>query len=133
MSQGGIFSFKVVFIQEIFKIGHFSSIPPGHVENLHLEILFHTCQGAFTYEVRFLGRQVGQAASDFTKQAYVVKCLMRVGRQVKNISKPSDVICECSPKGGILSEGIGGFLHLPKKIPKNYLRLSYTIASSTQQ
>ena len=43
MSQGGIFSFKVVFIYEIFKIGHFSSIPPGNVENLHLEILFHTC------------------------------------------------------------------------------------------
>ena len=36
--------------------------------------------GAFTYNVRFLGRQVGQAASDFTKQAYVVKYLIRVGR-----------------------------------------------------
>ena len=34
-------------------------------------------KGAFTYDVRFLGRQVGrqvgQAVSDFTKQAYVVK------------------------------------------------------------
>ena len=29
-------------------------------------------QGAFTYDVRFLGSQVGQAASDFTKEAYVV-------------------------------------------------------------
>ena len=28
-------------------------------------------QGAFIYDVRFLGRWVGQAASDFTKQAYV--------------------------------------------------------------
>ena len=26
-------------------------------------------------------------------------------------------------KGGIMSEDIGGFLHLPKNIPKNYLRL----------
>ena len=40
----------------------------------------------FTYEVRFLGKQVGQAASDFTKQAYVVKHLMRVGQKCpKNI------------------------------------------------
>ena len=53
-------------------------------------------QGAFTYGVRFLGRQVGQAASDFTTQAYVVKYLIRVGRQVKNAPKISDVICECS-------------------------------------
>ena len=37
-------------------------------------------QGAFTYDVRILGRQVGQAASDFTKYAYVVKYLIRVGR-----------------------------------------------------
>ena len=29
--------------------------------------------GAFTYDVRFLDRQVGQAESDFTRQAYVVK------------------------------------------------------------
>ena len=36
--------------------------------------------GAFTYGVRFLGGQLGQAASDFTKQAYVVKYLIRVGR-----------------------------------------------------
>ena len=36
-------------------------------------------KGAFTYDVRFLGRQVGQAASDFTKQAYVLKYLIRVG------------------------------------------------------
>ena len=27
-------------------------------------------KGAFTYDVRFSGRQVGQAASDFTKKAY---------------------------------------------------------------
>ena len=39
-------------------------------------------QGAFTHDVRFLGRQVGQAAADFTKQAYVVKYLIRVCRQV---------------------------------------------------
>ena len=36
--------------------------------------------GAFTYDVRFLGRRVGQAASDFTKEAYVVNHLIRVGR-----------------------------------------------------
>ena len=46
-----------------------------------------SCQGAFTYDVRFLGRQVGQAPSDFSKQAYVVKYLIRVGRQVKNVQK----------------------------------------------
>ena len=28
---------------------------------------------AFTYDVRFLDRQVGQAKSDFTTQAYLVK------------------------------------------------------------
>ena len=44
-------------------------------------------EGAFTYGVRFSGRQVGQAASDFTKYAYVVKYLIRVGRQVKNAQK----------------------------------------------
>ena len=27
-------------------------------------------------------------------------------------------------KGWIMSEDIGGFLHLPKNIPKNYLKLS---------
>ena len=37
-------------------------------------------QGAFTSDVRFLGKYV----SDFTKQADVVKHLIRVGRQVKN-------------------------------------------------
>ena len=37
-------------------------------------------QGAFTYDVRFLGRLVGQAALDFTKKAYVVKYLIRVGK-----------------------------------------------------
>ena len=42
-------------------------------------------KGAFTYDVRFWSRQVAQAASDFTKQAYVIKHLIRVGRQVKNI------------------------------------------------
>ena len=45
-----------------------------------------------------IGRQVGQVASDFTKVAFVVKYLIRVGRQVKNTQKPSDVICECSPR-----------------------------------
>ena len=54
-------------------------------------------KGAFKYDVRFLGRQVGQAASDFTKQTYVVKYLIRVGRQVKNTPKPSDAIFEYSP------------------------------------
>ena len=34
-----------------------------------------------------VGTQVGQAASDFTKYAYVVKYLIRVGRQVKNAQK----------------------------------------------
>ena len=37
-------------------------------------------KGAFTYDVRFLGRQAGQDASDFIKQAYEVKYLIRVGR-----------------------------------------------------
>ena len=37
--------------------------------------------GAFTYDVRFLGRQVSQVASDFNKKAYVVKYLIRVGGQ----------------------------------------------------
>ena len=37
--------------------------------------------GAFTYDVRFLGWQVGQAASDFTKQTYVVKYLIRAGQK----------------------------------------------------
>ena len=32
-------------------------------------------------------RQVGKAASDFTRQAYVVKYLIGVGRQVKNTQK----------------------------------------------
>ena len=36
--------------------------------------------------------QVGHGASDCTKQAYVVKYLIRVGRQVKNTLKISDVI-----------------------------------------
>ena len=39
-------------------------------------------QGAFTYDIRFLGRQVGQAPSDFTKQAYVVKYLITLGCQI---------------------------------------------------
>ena len=30
-------------------------------------------------------------------------------------------------KGGIMSEDIGGFLPLPKNIPKNYLQLSYPV------
>ena len=30
-------------------------------------------------------------------------------------------------KGGIMSEDIGQFLHLPKNIPKNYLKLSYPV------
>ena len=51
--------------------------------------LAHFLKGSFTYDVRFLGKQVGQAACDFTKQAYVVKYLIRIGRQVKNIEKTS--------------------------------------------
>ena len=43
----------------------------------------------------FSGRQVGQAASDFTKYAYVIKHLIWVGREVKNAPKASDVIYEC--------------------------------------
>ena len=31
------------------------------------------------------------------------------------------------PKGWIMSEDIGGFLPLPKNIPKNYLKLSYPV------
>ena len=30
-------------------------------------------------------------------------------------------------KGGIMSEDVGGFLPLPKNIPKNYLKLSYPV------
>ena len=30
-------------------------------------------------------------------------------------------------KGGIMSEDIGQFLHLPKNIPKNCLKLSYPV------
>ena len=60
------------------------------------EFGFFLPKGAFIYYVRFLGRQVGQAASDFTKQAYVVNHLIRVGRQVKNTQKTSDVIYESS-------------------------------------
>ena len=30
-------------------------------------------------------------------------------------------------KGGIMSEDNGGFLPLPKNIPKNYLKLSYPV------
>ena len=40
--------------------------------------------------------QVGQVASDFTNQAYVVKYLNRVVRQVKKHLTSSDVICECT-------------------------------------
>ena len=39
--------------------------------------------------------------------------------------------CNLSPcpdiKGGIMSEDIGGFLPLPKNIPKNYFKLSYPV------
>ena len=35
-------------------------------------------------------------------------------------------------KGGIMSEDIGGFLPLPKNIPKNYLKLSYPVHSNDQ-
>ena len=37
-------------------------------------------ENSHMYVVRFLGRQVSQVASDFTKQASVVKHLIRVGR-----------------------------------------------------
>ena len=42
-----------------------------------------------------LGRQVGQAASEFTKQACVVKNLIREVGRSKIPPKTSDVICEC--------------------------------------
>ena len=42
---------------------------------------FNTHQGAFTYDIRFLGRQAGQAESDFTKQAYVSDQDREVGKQ----------------------------------------------------
>ena len=48
-----------------------------------------------------LGKQVGHAASDFIKQTYVVKYLIRVGKQVKNAPKTSDIVCEGSLKGNI--------------------------------
>ena len=35
-----------------------------------------------TSDVFWVGKQVGQAAYDFTKQAHVVKYLIRVGTQV---------------------------------------------------
>ena len=52
-------------------------------------------QGAFTYDVSFLCRQVGQAASDFTKQVHVHSKVSDQGWQVQNTQKTSDVICEC--------------------------------------
>ena len=39
-------------------------------------------KGAFTYDVRFLGRYVGQAASDFTKKAYRKVASSRLSRLV---------------------------------------------------
>ena len=41
--------------------------------------------------------QVGQAASDFNKQANVVKYLIRVVTQVKNAQKTSDVLYVNAP------------------------------------
>ena len=49
-------------------------------KNLHSTTLCSYSLGAFTYDIRFLGRYVGQAASDFTEYAYVVNHLIRVGR-----------------------------------------------------
>ena len=43
-----------------------------------------------------VGRQVKLHLILLHMQAYVVKYLMRVGRQVKNFQKTSDVIYECS-------------------------------------
>ena len=37
----------------------------------------------------WVGTQVGQATSDFTKQAYVVKYLIRVGTQVGQKCPPN--------------------------------------------
>ena len=74
-------------------------------------------KGAFTYDVRFLGRQVGQTESDFTKQAYVVKYLIRVGRQVKNAQKSFDVMCECSPRHvRVLNFAVEGILQEKKNV-----------------
>ena len=58
---------------ELFRINQFSYL---------------ICKGTFTYDVRCLGMQVGQAyggqaASYYTKQAYVVKYLIRVGQKYK--------------------------------------------------
>ena len=46
----------------------------------YLQKTFAINKGAFTYDVRFVDRKVGQAASDFTKKACVVKYLIGVGR-----------------------------------------------------
>ena len=45
-----------------------------------LKLYYIICNGTFTYDVRLLGRKVGQAASDFTK-------LADQGRQIKNAQK----------------------------------------------
>ena len=47
------------------------------IVKLLAEMKFTNCKGAFTYDVRLLGRQVGQAESDFTTQACVVKYLIQ--------------------------------------------------------
>ena len=68
-----------------------------------------------------VGKQVGQAASDFTMQAYVVKYLIRVGRQVgqqylKNICECSLILCvpnsNPDPKKNILDVDIKEFVEI---------------------
>ena len=53
----------------------------------------------------------------FTIQASVETCLPL--KSTQNVDK-----------GEIMSEDIGGFLPLPKNIPKNYLKLSYPVHSN---
>ena len=96
-----IFHKDMVFFYKIFqslmlKLNFFKPCQHSISKGTEVSFTHIYSQGAFTYDVRSLGRQVSRAVSDFTKQAYVVKNLIRVGRQVKNTPKPSDVICECS-------------------------------------
>ena len=47
-----------------------------------------SAQGPSTYDVRFYGRQVGQAPSDFIKQAYVVNLgLSKSSDQVRQVGQ----------------------------------------------
>ena len=80
-----------------YSVGYVGSVfteaqPGSTLTALSLKFQFHYGNIHISHQIF---RQVGQASSDFTKQAYVVKYLIRVGRS-KISPKTSDVICECS-------------------------------------